>query len=79
MTELEATLVEKIHNLDDQQKQKVLEYVESLQPKPFDFKEWLRQVREFKAQLREEYGEDYVVGTQQLLDELRDEASNPRL
>jgi hypothetical protein len=70
---IEITILEKIYMLDDQQKQQVLLYVESLLPKPFDYEAWWRKADEIKASIREEYGDDYVVGSQQLLNELREE------
>jgi thiamine pyrophosphokinase len=45
--------------------------------KPFDYNHWFGQLDSIHDQLRARYGENYTVGSQSLLDELREEASWP--
>lgn len=40
--------------------------------------EWLKQATAFREQLAATYGSDYGVGSQELLEELREESSWPR-
>jgi hypothetical protein len=71
MSALEQELFDKIRKLDEAHQKQLLQIVDNMQPKPFDFDEWMRQVEEFQAKLRAEYGEDHVFGTLDLLHEMR--------
>lgn len=79
MSALEQELFDKIHNLDEAHQKQLLQIVDNMQPKPFDFDAWMRDVNAFRAKLATKYDEDYVIGALDLLDELREEASWPRL
>ena len=83
MSALEQTIIEKIRKLDETQQQKILAYIQNVEEKEdvedFDFDSWTKQVEQFQAELRAKYGEDHVFGTLDLLDELREEASWPRI
>jgi hypothetical protein len=78
MTTLEKTIFDKVRQLDPDQQQRVLEFLESLQSETFDFAGWWEQVKALQTELRQQYGDQYTVGVQGLLDELREEASWPR-
>jgi len=83
MTTLHQEIVEKIGKLDTEHQRRVLTYVEDLlaaeEAKPkVVVSDWLKRVEAFQAELRVKYGEDFVVDSQSLLDELREEASWPR-
>ena len=80
MSALEQKIIEKIRQMDEAQQQKILEYIQDVEEKePFEFDEWTRQVDQFQAELKIKYGEEHVFGTLDLLDELREEASWPRI
>ena len=78
MSAIEQVIINTIRQLDSRQQQQVLDFLQTLQPPSFDFEQWFKEVRAFRAALREQYGEGYAVGVQSLLDELREEASWPR-
>lgn len=79
MSALEQELIDRIRKLDEDQKRQVLAYIGAIQPEPFDFASWLQHVEAFQAELSTEYGSSHTFGTLDLLDELREEASWPRL
>jgi hypothetical protein len=79
MSALEQELIDRIRQLDEASQRRVLAFVLELEPKPFDFEQWMKDAEAFRTRLREQYGENYVVGGLQLLEELREEASWPRL
>lgn len=76
MSALEEELIEKIRKLDDAGKLRVLEFVNQVEPKEFDFEAWMHEARAFRQQLREKYGEDFVVDSISLLHEAREERLN---
>ena len=78
MSALEQELFDKILNLDEAHQKQLLQIVDDMQPKPFNFDEWMQQVEAFQAEMKAKYGEDHTFGTLDLLDELREEASWPR-
>jgi hypothetical protein len=78
MSALEQVIFEKIRQLEAQQQQQVLEFVESLQSgeaSTFDFEAWQAKVDEIHQEILAEYGQDYSIDFQTLLDEVRDESS----
>lgn len=75
MGTLEQVIFDKVRILDTEQQQRVLDFLESIEPKAFDFEAWWRGIHELQAALRQEYGENYTIGVQDLLDEVREEAS----
>lgn len=81
MAALEDLILEKVRQLDEAKKREVLAFVErALEPeaKPFDWDAWWAGVEGLQAYWKEKYGEGYIVGALDLLDELREEASWPR-
>ena len=75
MSALEQELFDKIRNLDEAHQKQLLQIVDNMQPKPFDFDEWLVNIEALHEQLR---ADGQLVRVQDLLDELREEASWPR-
>lgn len=82
MSALEQEVIEKFLQLDEQAQQRVLvvlkRHQDDIQPK-LSLGEWLVHANAFREQLAATYGPDYAVGSQALLDELREEASWPRI
>ena len=77
MATIEQEILEQIRSLNDSEKQLVLAFVQGLRMvQPDD--EWFGRVAAFQDVLRAKYGDQYQIGVQQLLDELREEASWPR-
>jgi len=75
---LEQQIIERLRSLDEAQKQRVLEFVEDLkEPQAAD--DWFERVEAFDAELRQKYGDQHVFGVQDMLDQIREEASWPRL
>lgn len=79
MSALEQELIEKIRNLDDEGKLRVLDFVKQVEPKEFDFAAWMEEARAFRHKLKDKYGENFVVNSQSLLDEAREERLNALL
>jgi hypothetical protein len=74
---IEQEILEQISTLNESQKQLVLALVKELnraQPE----NDWFDRVHAFHDELRAKYGDQYQVGVQDMLDELREEASWPR-
>jgi hypothetical protein len=78
MSALEQQIFDKIHQLDETQQQRLWEFLQTLEPAPFSWHDWFREVENFQAELRAAYGDQHYFGAQDLLDELREEASWPR-
>jgi len=78
MSALEKDIFDKIHQLDEAQKRQVWEFLQTIEPPAFNWQDWLQQVESFQADLKAKYGESHYIGTQALLDELREETSWPR-
>lgn len=79
MSAVEQELIDRIRRLDENQQRQVLAYIGMIQPEPFDFASWLHAVEKFQAELAAQYGASHTFGTLDLLDELREETSWPRL
>jgi hypothetical protein len=77
MSTIEAEIVERFKQLDNSAKHRVLHLLEhqTEAESTFDFDSWLQRVQVLQAEIHATYGEEYTVGSQQLLDELREEAS----
>lgn len=75
MSALEQELFDKIRNLDEAHQKQLLQIVDDMQPKPFNFDEWMATIEALHEQLR---ADGQLVRVQDLLDELREEASWPR-
>jgi hypothetical protein len=78
MSALEQEIIQKLHNLDEEKQKRVLAFISTIQPEPFDFISWLREVETLQTELAAKYGKNHTFGTLDLLDELREEASWPR-
>ena len=74
MSILEETILDKIRQLAPDQQQQVLAFVQSLQPAEFDYVAWWQKTRAIREEVGKETKEQWSV--QDLLDELRDEASD---
>ena len=75
MSALEQKILEEIRKLDESQQEYLLRVITDMQPKPFDFDAWMQRVETLHQQLR---ADGQLVNVQDLLDELREEASWPR-
>lgn len=75
MSALEEKILQEVRKLDEAQQQRLLQIIEDMQPKPFDFDAWLARIEALHAQLR---ADGQLVSVQDLLDEIREEASWPR-
>lgn len=79
MATLEQELIEKISKLDDAAKLRVLAVVQhELETPKLTPSEWLEQAVALSEELRQKYGDGYDFGVQDMLDEIREEASWPR-
>jgi hypothetical protein len=75
----EQQIIEKLHRLDDAQKQRVLAFVErELAKAQVTLGDWLNQATAYRDGLRARYGDDHVFDVQTILDDIREEASWPR-
>lgn len=77
MSDLERRIVDKVRQLDKTQQNRVWDYIQSLEPAPFDFETWLAKIDAIHAEILAQHGENYGVRVQGLLAELREEASWP--
>jgi hypothetical protein len=68
MSAIEQELFDKIRNLDEAHQKQLLQIVDNMQPKPFDFDEWMREVEALHEQLK---ADGQLVRVEDLLDELR--------
>lgn len=75
MTALEKEMIEEFRKLDKAHQQQALQIIKNMQPKPFDFDEWMANAEALHEQLK---ADGQLVRVQDLLDELREEASWPR-
>lgn len=78
MTTIREELIERIDRLDEAAQRRVLEFVRSLDDEQVSLAEVLAQASELRAEFRTKYGEHFAVSVQDLLDEIREEASWPR-
>jgi len=75
MSALEDKILQEVRKLDEAQQQRLLQIIEDMQPKPFDFDAWLARIEALHAQL---HADGQLISVQDLLDEIREEASWPR-
>jgi hypothetical protein len=78
MSALEKEIFDKVSQLNESQQRQVLEFLQTIETTSFNWQDWLEQVEAFQTSLKAKYGEQHYFGTQDLLDELREEASWPR-
>lgn len=71
MSALEQDLFDKIRKLDEQNKRRVLEFVNGLQHTPGAWDEWLRLADKLHAELVAEYGENHYFNSTDVLREVR--------
>lgn len=71
MSALEDKILEEVRKLDEAQQQRLLQIIEDMQPKPFDFDEWMRHARAFREAMVAKYGEGYTFGALDILHESR--------
>ncbi len=75
MSALEDKIIAEVRKLDEAHQQRLLKIIEDMQPKHFNFDEWMRGVEALHEQLR---ADGQLISVQDMLDELREEASWPR-
>ena len=76
---IEQKLMAKIHELDDVQKERVLDFIKEQFGTPtLSLKEWLDKATTLRQELVQKYGKDHFFGVQDTLDQIREEASWPR-
>lgn len=76
MSALEQRIFEKVRQLETQQQQQVLDFLEQLPAKePFDFAAWQAEVDAIRADILAHFGKDHRIDVQSLLDEVREDAS----
>jgi hypothetical protein len=81
MSILEEEIVQRYEQLSLEQRLHLLDRVDiqwGVARAEFDYAAWTKQADLILAAIRAEHGADYVTGTQDLLDELREETSWPR-
>jgi hypothetical protein len=80
MATLTDEIVKQAAKLDEADQRQVLEYIQELvglqRQSSVDMLEWLAQAETFQAELRAKHGENFVVNSQVLLDEAREERLN---
>ena len=76
MTTLDQQIMEKVQQLDDTQKQVLLEFAEHLGERELTLAEWLDKVDATRQRLAEKYGVNPTFSVQELLDEVREERLN---
>lgn len=82
MAAIEQEILEGVSQLDPEQKRLVLALVQELarlRLPQLTLAEWLHQAEASLAETRAKYGESFVVGSQILLDEAREERLNDLL
>ncbi len=68
--QLEQEIVEQVRRLDAESQKRVLEFIQSLiQP----VGDWVEQVHALRVELQAKYGENFVIDSQAVLDEVREE------
>ena len=78
MSALEQIILEKVHQLDVQQQQQLLDFLEQLehqQSAAFDYQAWQARVDAIHDQILARHGQNYNIDVQGLLDEVREDAS----
>lgn len=78
---LEQEIFEKFRQLDDETKlrlaQELMQEAHHAQKK-LSLGEWIEKSEAFREEFRRNHGNDYRVGIQEILDEVREEATWPR-
>lgn len=69
---VEQEIIEQVRQLDSESQKRVLEFIHSL-IQPVD--DWVEQVHALRVELQAKYGENFVIDTQAVLDEVREENS----
>lgn len=78
MNTLEQEVIEKFHQLDKAAQKRVRELIAQETEPPaesFDYDAWWAEVEALQADIRARIGDSGTIGSQSLLDELREEAS----
>jgi len=78
-TTLEAEVIDSFFKLDEEAQRRVRSLILSGPKKEFDMKEWLARGDELRERIRSERGDLGPIDVQSILDEIREEASWPRL
>jgi len=78
MSALEDEIVERFEKLEPEAKLRLLKRLEHDIEPAFDYDAWFAKAEAFRKQLTATYGDGYSVGVQDLVDEIREEASWPR-
>jgi hypothetical protein len=82
---IELDIIEKFNQLDPEARQRVRQAIQSETiitqggDPDFDFDTWLAEVQTLRADIQAHLGDGKTVGSQSLLDEVREEASWARL
>jgi hypothetical protein len=76
MSALEQEIWDRFFRLDHDSQVKLVNALrQATETPPISTEEWLKWTDQFNARLRAKYGDDYSVGVQSILDEIREEAS----
>jgi hypothetical protein len=76
MTILERESIKKIGQLDDAQKQRLLEFIDGMIESRLSPGNWLQEARALREQLRAKYGARHFGSVQAVIDEAREERLN---
>lgn len=81
MSALEQEIIAKVRLLDTHQQQQVLDFLASFAPESegFDYTAWWQEVDAIHDAIVAEHGQGYRIDVQSILDEVREEASWPRI
>jgi hypothetical protein len=69
MNALEQIIIEKVRQLEAEQQQQVLDFLE--QAGKFDYEAWQARVDAIHDEILAQHGQDYSIDVQSLLDEAR--------
>jgi hypothetical protein len=82
MSILEQEILDRYRQMSPERRKNIRALLDGLDKKSgepgFNYDQWKHRADQLLADMRAEYGADYYVGSQDLLDELREEASWPR-
>ncbi len=77
MSALEQELIEHIHNMNDEERKQVLEYIQKdIKPRQMTLGEWLKGAEALRAQLAIKYGPQHFPNAADVLEEIREERLN---
>ncbi len=83
MSILEQEILDRYRQMSPERRKYIRDLLDVMDKKNtepgFNFDQWNRRADQLLDDIRAEYGSNYYVGSQDLLDELREEASWPRL